>query len=158
VRPARLELATSCFVGKRSIQLSYGREGHRERSDPEHYTIAESTGYRKPNQIVRVSVLRGCRALRPAGDGEFQRHHARDLFREARVRGRSPAVHRTVKLTRLVASSHADRFCLLLAARLIDGLPNNGSRRRLHFIIAFREASARRDSRAVAPRPAPSAR
>jgi hypothetical protein len=26
VRPARLERATSCFVGKRSIQLSYGRK------------------------------------------------------------------------------------------------------------------------------------
>ena len=34
VRPARLERATFCFVGKRSIQLSYGRIRERLIRDP----------------------------------------------------------------------------------------------------------------------------
>ena len=47
MRPARFERATSCFVGKRSIQLSYGRIGEK--------LIASKTSFVAQGLLQRLS-------------------------------------------------------------------------------------------------------
>ena len=50
VRPARLERATFWFVAKRSIQLSYGREGGKE--------VKATNPYRLPRQPAPLQFSR----------------------------------------------------------------------------------------------------